>query len=168
MLILMRNLIVLITLASFVLFSACTQEKAADTSSATAATSTNTTATPPAPVNAAPVTPPATAAAAAVSWEADGDLHDFGQIPQSVPATHRFEFTNNGDTPLTISNVKPSCGCTAANYTTGSVLPGQKGFVEATYNAASPGVFSKSITVRFGDEFQPINLRLKGEVNAAQ
>ncbi|MEM6802807.1 MAG: DUF1573 domain-containing protein [Bacteroidota bacterium] len=165
----MRNLIVLITLASFVLFAACTQEKAADTTQV-AATSTNSSSsvTSPAPVNAAPVTPPASAPAAAVSWEGNGDLHDFGQIPQSVPATHRFEFTNNGDSPLTISNVKPSCGCTAANYTTGSILPGQKGFVEATYNAASPGVFSKAVTVRFGDEYQPISLKLKGEVNAAK
>jgi len=162
----MRNLIVLITLASFVLFSACTQEKAADTSTAAVTAPTN--ASTPAPVNAAPVTPPATAPAVAVSWEGNGDLYDFGQIPQGVPTTHRFEFTNNGDTPLTISNVKPSCGCTAANYSTGSVLPGQKGFVEATYNAATPGVFSKSVTVRFGDEFQPVNLRLKGEVNTAQ
>lgn len=163
----MRNLIVLITLASFVLFSACTQEKAANTEVAsTAPVVTNP--TTPSPVTSAPVTPPANAPAVAVSWEGNGDLHDFGQIPQGVPTTHRFEFTNNGDTPLTISNVKPSCGCTAANYSTGSVLPGQKGFVEATYNAATPGVFSKSVTVRFGDAFQPVNLRLKGEVNAAQ
>lgn len=40
---------------------------------------------------------------------------DFGDINQGDKVEHTFVFTNNGDTPLVISNVAVTCGCTAPN-----------------------------------------------------
>ncbi|MEM6265496.1 MAG: DUF1573 domain-containing protein, partial [Bacteroidota bacterium] len=93
-------------------------------------------------------------------------VHDFGPITQGTPVTHRFEFTNEGTQAVKIERVKPSCGCTAANYSKTAVAPGETGFVEATYNAAAAGTFNKSITVFFEGDTQPTLLRFKGEVNA--
>jgi hypothetical protein len=92
--------------------------------------------------------------------------HDFGTISQGTPVTHTFEVTNTGQQPLKLVNVKSSCGCTVAKYTKESIQPGEKGFVTATYNAKSVGIFAKSISVTTDIEEEPvIRLRLKGEVN---
>lgn len=91
--------------------------------------------------------------------------HNFGKVKQGNPAKYRFKFTNASDAPLTVKNVKPSCGCTAADYTKGEIAPGAEGFVEAEYDAKKPGVFNKTVTV-FPEEGPAVQLRLRGEVEA--
>ena len=90
--------------------------------------------------------------------------YDFGKIEQSKPVKAKFSFTNTGDKPLIITSVKASCGCTVADYTEGEILPGQKGKVTATYNAAKAGIFNKTVTVNANVDGDPILLKLKGEV----
>ncbi len=90
--------------------------------------------------------------------------HNFGKIDQGTPVTVEFEFTNTGKTPLVISNVKGSCGCTVTDYTKQPVPPGKKGIVKATYNAAAFGAFNKSIRVTANVEGGTEMLFIKGEV----
>lgn len=92
--------------------------------------------------------------------------HDFGKIPQGVPAVFTFEFTNTGSAPIVISNAQPSCGCTTPDWTKEPVMPGAKGFVKASYNAASMGVFTKTVTVMSNAETPTLVLNIKGEVIA--
>jgi hypothetical protein len=91
-------------------------------------------------------------------------VHDFGTFPEETgKVTCSFEFTNTGKSDLIIQNVKASCGCTTPDWTKTPVKPGEKGFVEATYNATGrPGAFNKQITVTTsaGEE----RLTIKGEV----
>ncbi len=82
---------------------------------------------------------------ASFSWHEE--TFDFGTIPQGTPVTHVFEFTNTGNQPLVISTVDKSCGCTTPKWTTEPVLPGKKGTVSATFNAAAVGGFNKTVTV---------------------
>lgn len=96
----------------------------------------------------------------------DQELHDFGNITQGKPATYEFTFTNTTKETILITNVRPSCGCTAANYTKTPIKPGEKGMVAATYNAAAAGPFTKSITVTTSDSDLPKSLTIKGKVDA--
>lgn len=100
----------------------------------------------------------------------DEETHNFGQIEQKKPATYEFTFTNNTKESVTITNVRPACGCTAADYTKTAIKPGEKGFVKATYNAASPGNFQKSITVTTNENGVDATkvLTFKGEVLKAE
>lgn len=82
---------------------------------------------------------------AKVQW--DFELHDFGIIQKNKPVEIKFMVKNTGNAPLVIINVEPSCGCTAADYTKTPIMPGQKGYVVATYNAEDSGNFSKSVNV---------------------
>ncbi|MDR1680693.1 MAG: DUF1573 domain-containing protein [Prevotellaceae bacterium] len=93
-------------------------------------------------------------------------IHNFGDIPQGIPATYSFEFTNNGTTPITILSVNASCGCTTPGWTKEAVAPGEKGFVKATYNAASQGNFDKSLTVKTDGNPATVVLRIRGKVAA--
>lgn len=90
--------------------------------------------------------------------------HDFGNIVQQNPVTYEFEFTNKGQAPLVISEVEGSCGCTVTEYTKDPVIPGQKGKVKATFDAAAPGKFRKSIKVVANVEGGPEYLYIKGTV----
>jgi hypothetical protein len=94
--------------------------------------------------------------------------HDFGEIQQGVPQTFSFEFTNNGVEPIVIQSVQPSCGCTTPGWTKEPVEAGKKGYVQATYNAAAAGPFSKSLKVTYSGGSQPIVLYIKGTVKEAE
>jgi Protein of unknown function (DUF1573) len=88
---------------------------------------------------------PATPAQSAIKW--DQEMHDFGDIEKGKPVTYEFSFTNSTKETILITNVRPACGCTAANYTKTPIKPGEKGMVAATFNAANGGVFQKSVTI---------------------
>ena len=99
--------------------------------------------------------------------------YDFGKIKEEGgKVTGRFIFTNVGNEPLELTNVRPGCGCTAANYTKGAIAPGEQGYIEATYNPYNrPGVFNKNIRVttnepRFveNEKATPHMIFIKGEV----
>ncbi len=96
------------------------------------------------------------------NWEKTS--YSFGKIVQGKPVTLKYEFVNSGNAPLIISEVKPGCGCTVANYTKEAVAPGNKGFVEITYNAAAMGNFSKSVSVTANTNPNLVVLSFNGEV----
>ena len=90
--------------------------------------------------------------------------HDFGKIKKGVPQTATFTYTNTGKSPLTVTDAKASCGCTVPEYTKDPVAPGKTGTIKATYNAANPGTFLKSVTITSNVEGGPQILTIKGEV----
>jgi len=92
------------------------------------------------------------------------ETHKFGKVPQGVPVTNEFVFTNTGTDPVVISNAAASCGCTTPTWTTTPVMPGKTGSVKATFNAATPGLFNKSVTVSSNTEGGQVILYLNGEV----
>lgn len=96
----------------------------------------------------------------------ESESHDFGKIREADgPTTWRFEFTNVGAVPLVISNVAPSCGCTAPSWTKEPVLPGAKGFVAATYDPRNrPGIFEKTLTVTSNGDPETLILKISGDV----
>jgi hypothetical protein len=98
----------------------------------------------------------------------DKETHDFGNIPQGVPATYEFVFKNTGKTPLIVTNAAASCGCTTPEWTKEPIKPGKTGTIKATYNAASPGPFTKSVTVVSNAKNSTVILYLKGDVKPAE
>lgn len=94
----------------------------------------------------------------------DAQNFDFGKIKQGTPVTHEFKFTNTGKVPMIITNVQASCGCTTPDWSKDPVPPGGKGFIKATYNAASTGAFNKAVTVTANIPNGSVQLFIKGEV----
>jgi hypothetical protein len=99
---------------------------------------------------------------AAFAWTVT--TFDFGKIKVSKPVTHKFTFTNTGDSPLIVTSVQASCGCTVTEYSKDPIPQGAEGFVKATYNAAKVGVFTKTVTVNANTEDGIVQLTIKGEV----
>lgn len=77
-----------------------------------------------------------------------------------------FIFTNTGDAPLTIKNVKSSCGCTVPEWPKTPIAPGKSDKIVVKYNMAL-GPISKTITVETNAVNKPngvIPLRIKGKI----
>ncbi|HLT87380.1 MAG TPA: DUF1573 domain-containing protein [Sphingobacterium sp.] len=92
------------------------------------------------------------------------ETHDFGNIPQDKPASYNFRFSNTGDAPIIINEVKPSCGCSVAEFTKTPVKPGDAGTVTVTYNAAAKGPFTKQFTIKSNTKTPVKTLTIKGNV----
>ncbi len=92
--------------------------------------------------------------------------YDFGQIKEADGrVTTVFTFTNTGDAPLVISNVRASCGCTMPFYSSTPIEAGQTGTIRVTYDPAGrPGYFTKSITVTSNATIPTTKLYIKGIV----
>jgi hypothetical protein len=76
------------------------------------------------------------------------ESHDFGTIKEGIIAEFNFKFTNTGNQPLILMDVRPSCGCTTPDWSKEPVQPGKTGVIHVKYNSAGrPGKFNKSITV---------------------
>lgn len=99
---------------------------------------------------------------AVIEWEQMS--YDFGEVPINEPIQVNFSFSNPGMIPLIISDVKTSCGCTVANYPKQPINSGTSGSISVTFDAKSPGHFSKTITVYSNSQEGITNLYIKGVV----
>jgi len=89
--------------------------------------------------------------------------YDFGKIPQGKPVTHNFQFTNSGNIPLALDNVRASCGCTTPEWSRDTVGVGASAIIKVGYNAANEGPFTKLVTVIYNGN-QSKQIIIKGEV----
>ncbi len=77
---------------------------------------------------------------------------DFGEASQGTEVPFEFILRNEGDAPLTIDEVKPSCGCTAALASDSTVAPGGEARVTGTVKTAGfQDRITKTITVTSND-----------------
>jgi hypothetical protein len=92
---------------------------------------------------------------------------DMGKIPQNKPVTVDFKYKNITKSPLVCESATGSCGCTVPAKPEKPTMPGKSDMISATYNAASMGAFTKTVTVKFAGVDTPVVLEIKGEVVAA-
>ncbi|PZR09480.1 MAG: hypothetical protein DI539_21930 [Flavobacterium psychrophilum] len=99
--------------------------------------------------------------------ELKSDTVDYGTTSKdSDNGIRAFEFTNTGDAPLIIKDVKSSCGCTVPSWPKEPIAPGKSGKIEVKYNMI-PGPIRKTITVQSNAVNHAdgvVALKLKGEV----
>ncbi len=92
--------------------------------------------------------------------------HDFGQIAElGGPVSFRFVYVNKGARPLLIHQVEATCGCTSPAWSMEPVAPGQKGFVDVTFDPRErTGSFSKRVIVKSNAADAEVVLMIKGAV----
>jgi hypothetical protein len=95
----------------------------------------------------------------------DNDTYEFGVVKEGEKVKHVYEFTNTGKSPLIISNVSASCGCTTPEYSQHPINPGEKGSITVVFDSQNQiGMQQKIITVLSNAEPSRTILQLKGEV----
>lgn len=92
------------------------------------------------------------------------DTIDYGTIEKGSNGVRVFEFTNTGDAPLIITDVKSTCGCTIPKKPDGPIMPGETGKIEVKYDTNRVNPIRKTITVTSNADTPTIALKIKGEV----
>ena len=92
--------------------------------------------------------------------------HDFGKIhEEDGRVTVIFTFKNEGMSPLLLSNVRASCGCTTPDWPKEPIEPGKTGSIKVTYNPnGRPGRFQKTVTITSNATEPTTKVYIKGEV----
>ena len=92
------------------------------------------------------------------------DTIDYGTIEKGADGVRVFEFTNTGNAPLIISDVKSTCGCTVPKKPEGPIMPGEKGEISVKYDTNRVNPIRKTITVTSNADTPTVALKIKGEV----
>lgn len=91
--------------------------------------------------------------------------HDFGKLTEGDKVSFDFRFSNTGEAPLIITEVKASCGCTTPQWPKGVIKPGESNMITVEYNSKGrPGEFSKGIVVTSNTYPNQTVLKISGVV----
>lgn len=92
------------------------------------------------------------------------DTVDYGTIAKNSDGLRVFEFTNTGDAPLIISDIKSTCGCTVPEKPEGPIAPGASSTIGVKYDTNRVGPIRRTITVYSNANEPMVALKIKGEV----
>ncbi len=96
--------------------------------------------------------------------------YNFGKVMEGKIIEYDFEFTNTGKEPLTLKNVKASCGCTTPSWPRTPIAPSEKGKIHARFDTKRRGRVggkpeNKRITVTGNIQGGKQILTLKGTID---
>ena len=96
----------------------------------------------------------------------DKETHDYGEVYMHGDGNCVFTFTNTGNEPLILTNVRAGCGCTVPQWPREPVLPGESAEIKVRYTTLNrPHQINRSIVVTSNATNKPtLVLRLKGNV----
>ncbi len=86
--------------------------------------------------------------------------YDFGNIVEGQILKHDFIIYNNGNDTLTISNVRASCGCTAAKPTKDKLLPEDSTTIRVEFNSTRRKGKQRKFVYIFSNDPENPQLRL--------
>lgn len=93
------------------------------------------------------------------------DTIDLDTVKYGEKKQISFRICNTGEVPLLIRDVRPSCGCTEAQWEKRPVQPGEETVIFVTFEPNSFGRFMKSIEVLCNIEQQICILHIMGMVS---
>jgi hypothetical protein len=97
-------------------------------------------------------------------FEFDSEVIDYGEIAHNSDGNRVFKFKNTGKSPLIITQVKGSCGCTVPTKPEEPIMPGAMGEIKVKYATNRIGPFSKTVTIT-SNAFEGTKvLKIKGRV----
>jgi len=90
--------------------------------------------------------------------------YDYGTIERNSHGLAEIKFSNTGNSPLIINQVRASCGCTVPSWPKEPIMPGDTGVIEVKYDTRRLGVINRQITINSNAEEPNIVIRLRGSV----
>ena len=78
----------------------------------------------------------------------DKTTHDFGVIQNGTPVQTVFSYTNTGQAPLVITDIKSTCGCTVPrDWSREPLNPGESSQFSVKFDGKGVNTTSKTVTV---------------------
>jgi len=94
----------------------------------------------------------------------ESEVVNYGDIARNSDGVKVLKFTNVGKSPIIITNVKGSCGCTVPTSPKEPILPGEEGEIQIKYATNRIGPFSKTVTITSNALRSNIVIPVKGKV----
>ena len=83
----------------------------------------------------------------------DKTLHDFGEIQNGTAVETVFSYTNSGRSPLVVTDIKSTCGCTVPQgWSKDPLMPGESSQFSVKFNGKGANKVSKTITLTTNTE----------------
>ena len=116
-----------------------------------------------------------------LSISAQSEIHDYADVLSSTkpvvdfgllnevdgPKTVRFYVKNVSERPTALLKVRPTCGCTAADFDKEEFAPGDSAWIDLTYDPTRrPGRFEKGVRI-YPTEGNMIRVNISGVVLAS-
>ena len=96
----------------------------------------------------------------------DRKVHDFGTIDDGAPQETVFSYTNTGDAPLVISEIKSTCGCTVPqDWSRAPLLPGESSQFTVKFNGKGANKTTKTVTVNANTQNGSESVRIMAFIN---
>lgn len=94
----------------------------------------------------------------------DTDIKKVGEVEFQVPRQFSLGFTNKGSAPLTVKEVRASCGCLDVAFPSTPIAAGARGEIELTFDAKMLGSFYKEVEVLTNASEKPTYIGIQGTV----
>jgi hypothetical protein len=101
-----------------------------------------------------------------LSFEKEGIQYGTVYVDEMPETKHDITFTNTGNQPLLLSNVRACCGTRVTAWPRDPVMPGEKGTISIEFRlAARPQNISRTVTVTSNNTSTPTQIfRITGTV----
>jgi len=93
-------------------------------------------------------------------------VHDFGTIIEGERVVCYFDYRNEGEEDLLITEVEATCGCTTPNWSREPLKPGEQETLEIVFDASGrSGEQRKLVTVKSNASKKVVQLTIRARVN---
>ncbi len=94
--------------------------------------------------------------------------YNFGTVNQGTLVKTQFAIRNEGQKPLILQDIKPSCSCSVTSWDRREVAPGDSLIIQVSFNTAGKiGRQRKSFSILSSASNSPVFFYLVGEVRAS-
>lgn len=102
---------------------------------------------------------------AAQEFKFEKELINYGKIKKGDNGKRIFEFTNIGDAPLIIKEIKTSCDCAIPKKPEKPIMPYEKATITVAYDTSKVGGFSKEIIIFSNAKKSVKRIKIKGYIS---
>ncbi|WP_397445591.1 DUF1573 domain-containing protein [Polaribacter sp. R77954] len=101
----------------------------------------------------------------AQEFEFKKEIINYGKIKKGADGKRIFEFTNIGDAPLIIKDIKTSCDCAVPKKPEKPIMPNAKATITVEYDTSKTGGFSKEIIIFSNAKKSVKKIKIKGYIS---
>jgi hypothetical protein len=97
----------------------------------------------------------------------DKKEYDFGTIKQGEKVSYTLKLKNSGKSPLIITDIGVTCGCTTPVWPKDPIAPGKTVDIQISFNSTGKmGAQTKPVTIHSNNKDGDVVFTLKGNVEA--
>ena len=93
------------------------------------------------------------------------EIINYGKIKKGDIGKRIFEFSNVGDEPLIIKEIKTSCDCAIPKKPEKPIMPNEKATITVEYDTSKTGGFSKEIIIFSNAKNKIKRIKIKGYIS---